>query len=603
MGNVKKKGKGRKGKTGDLSMTEQLQALRDAQSVIGEESKAPLDFDWGDEDDDSDDSDSELSKQQEEEDKKHQLHSFKEVDEEEEEEDGAIFDLLSIDDVNIFKKHLDTRSVSIEKSFETLQQYVQKRSDTLKTEYNNNRYDADMGTPQLHKIVKEKIHKIMKKNGAISELHQYLDYVKEQAVLRRAIGPVILKKATTALTTMENNALALLKKSLGITDTKGTEQDLKTKTLEEQEEMLETSVGAVMQCGRMASSIQAEPLLKAGIAMMTQVDRCRELNKMLNKSLFGSPEALKSFSLVRTMPNVPLPLQNVLRAMFILIGTAPATVQDWNKTKKLCSPAGYNTLKKRIQETSPLLKNMTERVANALKIIDGHDQLNEIPMDWVAGMGCHTWVFGVMYACGVEDPRTLVEASNEKEDKVAVAAKAVGKDQASIVAGAAEFGIDNSDSSDSGESMSSYSDSEESEIDEEEAAFAAAGFATEEELKHLNGRVQVAATDEEKSNYEKKGRLISPADAKKDSSSSSSSSSSGSESSDDENDNESKTETLKKANGRKFGKIESRRKSSCEFNGFTTAPERWWNGEKSTKTTPKIENNSKMVLYYQMLIT
>jgi hypothetical protein len=123
-----------------------------------------------------------------------------------------------------------------------------------------------------HKIVKEKIHKIMKKNGAISELHQYLDYVKEQAVLRRAIGPVILKKATTALTTMENNALALLKKSLGITDT-NTEQDLKTKTLEEQEEMLETSVGAVMQCGRMASSIQAEPLLKAGIAMMTQVDR------------------------------------------------------------------------------------------------------------------------------------------------------------------------------------------------------------------------------------------------------------------------------------------------------------------------------------------
>merc|ERR1712028_265025 len=68
----------------------------------GEESKAPLDFDWGDEDDDSDDSDSELSKQQDEEDKKHQLHSFKEVDEEEEEEDGAIFDLLSIDDVNVF---------------------------------------------------------------------------------------------------------------------------------------------------------------------------------------------------------------------------------------------------------------------------------------------------------------------------------------------------------------------------------------------------------------------------------------------------------------------------------------------------------------------
>ena len=317
---------------------------------------------------------------------------------------------------------------------------------------------------------------------------------------------------------------------------------------------------------------------------------------MLNKSLFGSPEALKSFSLVRTMPNVPLPLQNLLRAMFILIGTAPATVQDWNKTKKLCSPAGYNTLKKRIQETSPLLKNMTERVANALKIIDGHDQLNEIPMDWVAGMGCHTWVFGVMYACGVEDPRTLVEASNEKEDKVAVAAKAVGKDQASIVAGAAEFGIDNSDSSDSGESMSSYSDSEESEIDEEEAAFAAAGFATEEELKHLNGRVQVAATDEEKSNYDKKGRLISPADAKKDSSSSSSSSSSGSESSDDENDNESKTETLKKQMEENLEKLKVEEKAAVNSMGLPPPPKGGGMVKNQPKPPPRLKTTPKGVV-------
>ena len=59
---------------------------------------------------------------------------------------------------------------------------------------------------------------------------------------------------------------------------------------------LSFAVGAVMQCGRLVSTISAEPLLAAGIQMMCEIDRCRELNKMINASLFESPDALKSFS-------------------------------------------------------------------------------------------------------------------------------------------------------------------------------------------------------------------------------------------------------------------------------------------------------------------
>jgi hypothetical protein len=266
-------------------------------------------------------------------------------------------------------------------------------------------------------MVKSKIMKLMDKgkNGnGISELHTYLDYVKEQALLRRAVGPVILKKATMKLTEMENNALTSLKNALGMNPDQHTEK----LTLEEQEESLEKAVGSVMQCGRITSSIQAEPLLKAGIQMMIKVDKCRELNKMLSASLFGSEEALSSFSQLRSMQDVPMPLQNMIRAMFVLIGSSMKSVEEWNKTKKLCSPSGYTTLQKRIAETSPLLQNMTERVKNSMALTAGHENIAEIPTDkWIAGFACHTWVFGVMTACGMEDPRIAIKEKEEEEQE------------------------------------------------------------------------------------------------------------------------------------------------------------------------------------------
>ena len=52
----------------------------------------------------------------------------------------------------------------------------------------------------MHKMVKDKIHSLLqKKGGAISELHTYLDYVKEEATLRRAIGTFFLFVFNTSL--------------------------------------------------------------------------------------------------------------------------------------------------------------------------------------------------------------------------------------------------------------------------------------------------------------------------------------------------------------------------------------------------------------------
>lgn len=238
-------------------------------------------------------------------------------------------------------------------------------------------------------------------------------------------------------------------------------------------------MGAVMQCGRMEDADHAtpsKPLLKAGIQMMTEIDRCRELNKMLKKSLFGSPDALKSFSGLRTMSPVPESLQNTIQAMFLLIGSNPKSVAQWNTTKKLCSPAGYNTLKKRIEEISPLLANMTTRVEMSLALTKGHENISSMPTGEgsLSFYACHAWVHGVMSACGVDDPRSHVGegAAATSEDKVAEAAKVVGDENARAIAGAAEFGHGSDGDTSSSADSASSSDSED---DESTGASKAAG--------------------------------------------------------------------------------------------------------------------------------
>ena len=43
---------------------------------------------------------------------------------------------------------------------------------------------------------------------------------------------------------------------------------------------------------------------------------------------------------VRSMTKVSPALQNTIRAMFVLIGSDPKSVQEWKKAKQFCSPAG-----------------------------------------------------------------------------------------------------------------------------------------------------------------------------------------------------------------------------------------------------------------------
>ena len=80
---------------------------------------------------------------------------------------------------------------------------------------------------------------------------------------------------------LENNSINNLKKALGMPNENNLNTHPEMKTLEEQESVLEKTLGAVMQCGTMESKINVEPLIKAGIKMICEIDRCRELNKMV----------------------------------------------------------------------------------------------------------------------------------------------------------------------------------------------------------------------------------------------------------------------------------------------------------------------------------
>jgi hypothetical protein len=118
---------------------------------------------------------------------------------------------------------------------------------------------------------------------------------------------------------LENTALDGLKMALGMPTGADSHPHPEMKSLEEQEDALEKAVGAVMQCGRLVSTISAEPLLAAGIQMMCEIDRCRELNKMINASLFESPDALKSFSTCwYYMLVVVLPVISGVQSVFLL---------------------------------------------------------------------------------------------------------------------------------------------------------------------------------------------------------------------------------------------------------------------------------------------
>merc|ERR1711871_1190314 len=406
----------------DSSLATQLDALRRSNSQIREESKTnkPIDFDWGDEHDNDDEEDDENddggtsspSKTEDKNSDEENLFAGKdpfadESDEssEDEEADTEMLSLGSQEDEKKFMDFIERRSKKIKDEFETLRNHIKKTTSKAKDRFIRDRYDETSPPHVLNKRVKDQIESLTSTPGPgiIAELRTYIEYVKSQPALLKASGVVVLKKAKAELVERENKAITELRAALGM-DGKQPERQ----SLDVQEEILERTIGAVMQCSVEAES--TEPLLEAGIEMMTEVDKCRQLNAMIEHNLFGSDGALKSFSSLGRQPAIPGDLlQNVVRALFVLLGSPLKSVEDWVKCRKLCSPAGYATLKRRIQECSPLTGGMTERVKVASEMLEGHHDYSEMPSDFDAGLACHCWVFGIMSACGMEDPRAHVE--------------------------------------------------------------------------------------------------------------------------------------------------------------------------------------------------
>merc|ERR1711871_1278926 len=417
----------------DSSLATQLDALRRSNSQIREESKnkKPVDFDWGDEHDiDDDETDEENhnessaslesrveSKNAREDNLFASKDPFADDSDESSGDEEADLELLSIDSEDDEKKFMDfieRRSQKIKDEFKLLREHIAKKKATAMEQFIRDRYDENSAVHVLHKRVKDQIESITNSSGpeVISEMHTYIEYVKSQPALVKASGVVLLKKTQGEHTEREKKAIDQLRAALGM-DGKPKEKI----SLDLQEEILERTIGAVMHCG--VEAVAAEPLLQAGIEMMTEVDKCRQLNAMIEQNLFGSDKALKSFSSLGRQPAIPNDLlQNVVRALFILLGSQLKAVEDWSKCRKLCSPAGYPTLKKRIKECSPLNKGMTERVKTASELLHGYHNYSEMPDDFDAGLACHCWVFGIIAACGMDDPRAKVdgEATDVQDD-------------------------------------------------------------------------------------------------------------------------------------------------------------------------------------------
>jgi hypothetical protein len=463
-------------KDGENDLATQLAALRRSQSQIRAESKSgkPVDFDWGDEHDNEDeDEDDDVSTgggstdNVEEKKTQDEVNLFAgkdpfahDTDEssEDEEADAEMLSLRTPVDEKNFLDFVERRSQKIKDEFETLRKHVAKTTAATKERFARDRYDETAPTHVLHKRVKDQVESLTKVPGPsiIAELHTYIEYVKSQAPLRKASGVVILKRAQADLVEREKKAIAELRGALGMDDKHPEKQ-----SLDQQEETLERTIGAVMQCG--VEAMVAGPLLTAGIEMMTEVDKCRQLNAMIELNLFGSDEALKSFSSLGRQPEIQDDLlQNVVRALFVLIGSPRSSVEDWNKCRKLCSPAGYATLKRRIKECSPLSAGMTQRVKVASELVHGYHDYSEMPEEFVAGLACHCWVFGIMAACGMDDPRTHVERDSAT----------VAEDEDAFEDGSEEEGAKESASDSSSSSAESDSDS-----GEEESVSASSGAA------------------------------------------------------------------------------------------------------------------------------
>lgn len=121
--------KGNKGKItpllneGDDTSTDQLQALRNAQSQLSQEAKAPVDFDWNDKHDGSDIED--MSDTSSDDEEPHTIAGFSHKDDED--EDASSVFVANTTHVEVFRTQLEERAASIKNAFRELQTFVKQR--------------------------------------------------------------------------------------------------------------------------------------------------------------------------------------------------------------------------------------------------------------------------------------------------------------------------------------------------------------------------------------------------------------------------------------------------------------------------------------------
>ena len=108
---------------GDDTSTDQLQALRNAQSQISQEAKAPVDFDWNDKHDGSDIED--MSDTSSDDEEPHTIAGFSHKDDED--EDASSVFVANTTHVEVFRTQLEERAASIKNAFRELQTFVKQR--------------------------------------------------------------------------------------------------------------------------------------------------------------------------------------------------------------------------------------------------------------------------------------------------------------------------------------------------------------------------------------------------------------------------------------------------------------------------------------------
>merc|ERR1711871_1838197 len=266
---------------GEDNLSSQLAALRRSQTQIRAESKSskPVDFDWGDEHDSEEAKDEDAANEKADAESKEQTtltHGEDGKNSDDGEDTGTqMLNLTNPEEELRFTESIKQKSQKIRDQFRSLREITANKMISMKEAFSKQQYDESSPVHTLNQMVKGKLDSLVQTPGPsiIGEINAYLDFVKSQPPLKKALGPVMLKKFQGKILEREKRAIADMRAALGMDGEHPERQSLDT-----QEENLERTIGAVIPCVMEATT--AKILLDAGIEMMIEIDKCRQLNLM-----------------------------------------------------------------------------------------------------------------------------------------------------------------------------------------------------------------------------------------------------------------------------------------------------------------------------------